>query len=308
MRITTIIVLTSMAAMVALVNPVCAGTKVDSRVPSQVLAIDGDTSDWQGLATIYLEDSVRVVGIAHDATNLYLSWSFSDERLARTVLSRGVTMWLDGEDKKKRTFGVRYTVSEALAKEISLDPRDKNPDQELARHQDFRGPGPGFEMRRLQDPGTITVINGETQEVFAESSDSTGLKAASALQDGVYCFELAVPLQMIGGKVSEQPEDKDRQLRVGVEIGGLSDAEREAMKEQMEEMRGKRMGMGMGMGGRGGMGGGMGGGRGGGMGGGMGGGRGGGMGPGGMGGRSGMRESKPEWLKVTLIGTPAVVQ
>jgi hypothetical protein len=301
MRFTTLIIVTSVVVTAALVNPVGGATKVDSQVPNQALVIDGDTSDWEGLTTIYLEESVRVVGIAHDATNLYLSWSFGDERLARTVLSRGVTMWLNGDNKRSKSFGVRYTVSEELAKEISIDPRDRSPDQESARRQVSGGPGPGIMMRRLQDPGMLTVIDGAHQDVFAESREGSDLKAASAQHDGVYCFEMAIPLEMIGGELNELPEDKERKLRIGIEIGGLSETEREEMKEQMEEMRGKRMGMGMG-GGRGGMGGGM---RG--MGGGMGRG-GGGMGPGGMGGPPGMSESKPEWLKVTLVAIPSVVQ
>ena len=41
---------------------------------------------WEGLPIRYLENSVRVLAVAHDAENLYLMWQFSDPHLAQRIL------------------------------------------------------------------------------------------------------------------------------------------------------------------------------------------------------------------------------
>jgi hypothetical protein len=95
----------------------------------------------------------------------------------------------------------------------------------------------------------------------------------------------------LGGKVAGRAPDKKREIALGIEVGGLTEGEKEMMREAM----GDRGGMGGG-GGTGGMGrGGGGGGRG-----------GGGMGRGGRGGPGGDRMERLlggeiVWVKVTLL-------
>ena len=96
------------------------------------------------------------------------------------------------------------------------------------------------------------------------------------------------PIQDIGGRLAEKSAGDNRRLKVGIEIGGLTEEEKEELRESMAARRGGGGMGGMGGGGRGGMRGGMGG---------MGGRGGGGMG------RSGMRkmfEDEIVWLSVVL--------
>jgi hypothetical protein len=70
-----------------------------------------------GLPTLYLGESLHVVSAAHDDDNLYLMYRFSDERLARSVFTRGVLLWFNGDGKtknKEEVFGIRYAGSEEI--------------------------------------------------------------------------------------------------------------------------------------------------------------------------------------------------
>ncbi len=83
--------------------------------------LDGDPSDWEGIPIAYLKDSLHVSAIAHDDDNLYLMYRFADEGLARRLLMRGVTLWINGDGKtknKKEEFAVRYPGSEQIAEQF----------------------------------------------------------------------------------------------------------------------------------------------------------------------------------------------
>ena len=115
------------------------------------------------------------------------------------------------------------------------------------------------EMR--PEAGALVVIRDGDKELV-EDADTRFLAASTAV-DGVYAYELGIPLDEIGGKISGASPAEQRKLAVGIQLGGLTEAEQDLLKEKMSEARNQ----GGGMGGRGGgMGGGMGG-RGGGMGG-----------------------------------------
>jgi hypothetical protein len=289
-------------------NPdVFAAKKIESSPIGDRIVLDGDPSDWEGVPLTYLEDSLHVSAIAHDDDNLFVMYRFADEGLARRLLVRGVILWINGDGKtknKKEEFAVRYPGSEQIAEQFkdedSGDGRYR-PETERSGPSGRGGPPPSLaSMRQL--PGELTVIRMGMKEMRIEN-DTGGPTAASAFHEGVFCYELKIPFADIGGKIADASTAKKRQLAIGVQIGGMTQAEMEtlqaAMKEEMSSLggsgsRGGGMGggppSGMGGGGIGGMGGG-------GMGaaGGMGGGRGGGGGD--------MRsQMDPEihWLSVTL--------
>ena len=145
-----------------------------------------------------------------------------------------------------------------------------------------------------QVPGRLTVIRMGMKETVDEN-DPDGPTAASAHNEGVFCYELKIPFAGIGGTIADTSPSKKRKVAIGIQIGGMTEAEMEMLEAAMKEKMGETGGMG---GSRGG--GGMGGGRSGGSMGGMGGGRGGGD----MGGRGGDTRNRMnpeiEWLSVTL--------
>ena len=282
--------------------------KIESSPAGDRIVLDGDPSDWEGIPINYLKDSLHVSAIAHDDDNLYVMYRFADEGLAHQLLMRGVTLWINGDGKtkkKKEEFAVRYPGSAQIAEQF----KDEDPREEQYRAETEGsgtpgrgGPPPSLASMR-QVPGQLTVIRMGMKETGNEN-DAGGPTAASAFNEGVFCYELKIPFADIGGKIADASPAKKRQVAIGVQIGGMTQAEMETVQAAMKE----KMGSTGGTGGRGGgMGGGppsgMGGGGVGGMGGGMG--AAGGMGGGGMGGGRGgdMRsrmDPEIEWLSVTL--------
>jgi hypothetical protein len=249
---------------------------------------------------------LHVSAIAHDDDNLYLMYRFADEGLARRLLMRGVTLWINGDGKtknKKEEFAVRYPGSKQIAEHFeNEDPRDQGYRTETGGSDTSGrgGPPPSLASMR-QIPGELTVIRMGMKEMKDEN-DTAGPTAASAFSEGIFCYELKIPIADIGGKIADAGSIK--KVAIGVQIGGMTQAEMESMQAAMREKMGGTGGQG-GRGG-GGMGGGppsgMGGGGIGGMGGGMG--ASGGMGGGGMGGGGEDMRSRLdpeiEWLSVTL--------
>ncbi len=274
-----------------------AAEKIESSPTGHRVVLDGDPSDWEGVPLNYLEDSLHIMAVAHDDDNLYLMYRFADHGLARRLLMRGVTLWINGDGKTKKKneeFAVRYPGSEQIAEQFE----DEDSWQGRSRPDETGttgrgGPPPSLASMR-QVPGRLTVIRMGMKETVDEN-DPDGPTAASAYNEGVFCYELKIPFAGIGGTVADTSPSKKRKVAIGIQIGGMTEAEMEMLEAAMKEKMGETGGMG---GSRGG--GGMGGGRSGGSMGGMGGGRGG----GGTDGRGGDMRSRMnpeiEWLSVTL--------
>ncbi len=152
---------------------VFAGSSISSQPAGQSIVVDGDCSDWEGIELQYFGEGIRTVGLTHDADHLYVMWRYGDERVARQVLARGVTVWVNGDGKKKDVVGVRYPGSEAIAEALPPLEGDQLPpgvDEDRARR-----------MRQeltVREPGFITIFEGEIETDLPEESES-GPAAAS---------------------------------------------------------------------------------------------------------------------------------
>ncbi len=247
-------------------TPVAGGSiSLESPAVAERITVDGNPSDWDDIPMTYLEGGLRVVAASHDDDHLYLMFRFSDERLARRLLQRGVILWINGDGKTKNkdeAFGIRYTGSEAIDEFLqATDPRvEAGSDSEGAG--DGRGPrGMSRLDKHRPEPGELTVIRYGVKDVVPEGLPLAP-NAASAIHDGVFCYELQIPLAEIGGKVAEQEPSKNRKVAVGIQIGGTTAAERENIEAAIQDSLGRGGGPQtggageMGGGGRGGMGGG----------------------------------------------------
>jgi uncharacterized membrane protein YgcG len=273
-------------------TPAAAAHTIESTFVADGIIIDGTTEDWGGWPVVYLEDSLRVFGVSHDQDNLYIMYRFGDARVAEQLLRRSVVLWINGDGKKKNkndAFGVRYAGSEEI--EASLEATRTTGEETSERHRSpHSGMGPPEGTAPMESKvGALTVIRDGIKEII-EETDSR-FQAASNAVDGVYAYELRIPLDEIGGKVAATSAAKHRKLAVGVQLGGLSEAEKELIESRMSEMREQRSDK---RGGTGGRGGGMGG---------RGGGMGGGSRPGGSGGGRPTLDAEIDWLVVELPPT-----
>jgi len=223
----------------------CKGNKIQNQWVDQKIAIDGKYVDWEGINQSILEDQNIVVGIANDENNLYLMFRGNDERMARRIRMMGVTVWLNKEGKKKKDFGILYTGSTDLhvsyrSETRSSDPKNRQMEERMQQMMEKQ-------RENLPKPGMIMIIQGEDKNERNEYS-LDGPAAGSAYENGVFCYEFKMPIP-----ISIESGDE---VKLGLELGGMSDEDRKAMMQEMGGMRGSGGRRGGGMGGRpGGMGG-----------------------------------------------------
>jgi len=277
-----------------------AAEKIESSPTGHRVVLDGDPSDWEGVPLNFLEDSLHIMAVAHDDDNLYLMYRFADQGLARRLLMRGVTLWINGDGKTKKKneeFAVRYPGSEQIAEQFEDEDSWQGRSRPDESGTSGRGDPPPSLASMRQVPGRLTMIRMGMKET-GDESDLDGPTAASAFNEGVFCYELKIPFADIGSQIADANPSKQRKVAIGIQIGGMTKAELEMLEAAMRE----KMGSMGGQGGRGG--GGTGGGPPSGMGGGGMGGMGGGRGGGGTDGRSGDTRSRMnpeiEWLSVTM--------
>ncbi len=230
------------AVAVSAVPSFSAGaTEVVESVPlGSRVTVDGHFDEWNGIPVHFLADSVHVLAVANDADTLYVMFRFSEPDLARSILRRGVVLWLDGDGRKRTSFGVRYGGSEEVAASLAgARGTERTAPPPAAGHERGRR----ARRRSEPEPGTVVVISGDGSDAKPEQLPG-GPVAASALADGVYCYEVAVPLRMVGGELERQPATAERRLELGLQIGGLSDAERRAMRGGHRGWGGLHLGLG----------------------------------------------------------------
>ena len=123
-----------------------AAVKIESSPAGDSIVLDGDPADWEGFPIAYLQDTLHVMAIAHDDSNIYVMYRFADQRLARQLLMRGVTLWINGDGKtknKNEEFAVRYPGSEQIAEQFENEgSREERYRAETDGSDTFGGGGP----------------------------------------------------------------------------------------------------------------------------------------------------------------------
>jgi hypothetical protein len=72
------------------------------------------------------------------------------------------------------------------------------------------------------------------KEIFEETNDE-GPSAASTVKEGLFSYELRIPFSDIGGKISDASPAKNRELAVGIMIGGITKEEEKVVQKEIKE-------------------------------------------------------------------------
>jgi hypothetical protein len=268
----------------------CNSKELKNQWAEKSLIIDGNFDDWEGYDLRYFEDENLIMGTLNDFENVYMMVRFTNMQLARKINRHGVTIWIDKQGKKKKTYGIQYTGSYDIHQNlIKLKQQLSQPD--FPMHDDNVQRLSARIKPDVPGPGKIRIIENEDKRELDENQ-LHGVAAGSQNYNGMFCYEFRLPLP-----IGLQSKEK---LDLCFEIGGLSSDE---MKDLMASRKGNPDGMSGRPGGVGGRPGGM-------------GGRPQGMGrPGGMGaGRGGFgRGQRPDskfieeqdiWMKLILAEKP----
>jgi hypothetical protein len=168
-------------------------------------------------------------------------YRFADERLARELLGRGVILWVNAEGKTKNkdeAYGLRYggssEIQSALEETAGQWPGGLPDGSQEGRQPPPRPAGPD-RMRTHADQ--LTRIRLGVKETVEQGTDAEPA-AASAVADQGFCYELRIPIADIGGKAAAQAPFESRKIAVGIQIGGLTEAEAEAAEGAPPDMPG----------------------------------------------------------------------
>lgn len=241
-----------------------------AKAPANV-SIDGKLTEWGDSLALYDIKSKLNYTIASDDTDLYVIAYVADKPTKRKIMAAGITISVNPEGKKHKTYSMTYPVPDGSA---IFKPHSASDDDEEDEVQ---------KPSLLQSTSIKVAGFKDVESDVITTSNTYGFKAAVKFDDKHnLVYEAAIPIKMLYLK-----KGKNDELEINIQINAV---------ERPDKGSEQGSGGGMGGGGRGSGGGGMGG----------GGGRGGGRHGGGGGGQSGsgsagsMGEATDFWVKMAL--------
>ncbi len=214
----------------------CKGDKIQNQWADHgKIAIDGKYADWEGIAQYTLEEQNIVAGLANDDIFLYFMFRGNDEQMARQIQMMGVTIWLNKEGKKQKDYGICYTGSTDIhisrrPEMAESDRRPKEMDERMKQMEERMKKTREKRRENLPNPGRIFVIHDDEKTEQSEISFE-GPAAGSAYKDEVFCYEFRMPLPI--------SIETGKEIKLGLELGGMNEEDQNAMRQEMREMRGQ---------------------------------------------------------------------
>jgi hypothetical protein len=228
----------------------CSTLQLESTWKDRDITLDGKGGDWLG-AKYYFEDSAVSVGLINDEQHLYVSMMTENPMIRAQVMRQGLTVWIDPQGGKDKTFGIKYPIGRQ-GEELESERMDAQKIMDEITREEM--------MQRLQESMTELEVLGPDEEVLAKMDieDAKGIEVKMRNAGGTFVYELKIPLS----------SSEKFPFAIGVETGDVIGVGFLSSKMQMKRPSGMRGGGRMpgsgggmppgggidGMGGRGGMG------------------------------------------------------
>lgn len=175
---------------------------------SQTLKIDGSGAGLNE-ATTNIPGPDVLVGIKNDKDNLYICMITSNRMTQMQMLALGSTVWIDGEGKKNKTFGVRFPVA-GLLQGHRFPARENQED-----------------LNRLIDVAQrqFEIIGSQTDEIRRiPVQEGKGVEARLGYANETLMCELKVPLQKSDAHPYAVNSEPAKTISIGLETGPFSAA------------------------------------------------------------------------------------
>ncbi|MFH1312489.1 MAG: hypothetical protein ABIJ00_04610 [Candidatus Eisenbacteria bacterium] len=165
----------------------CGGLELSSVWRDREVKIDGIPTEWQGTTT-YVEDSSVAVGIMNDDDYLYVSLSTSLRSVAAQIMARGLTVWLDPEGGKQKSFGIRCPIGA---------PQEMDDPSQFSKITQDRDKFTDMILEKLESSVEQLEIIGPTEDdvIRLFPSQLAGLEVRLGHQDGRFLYEVKIPLR-----------------------------------------------------------------------------------------------------------------
>jgi hypothetical protein len=236
-----------LVVIVGVAGAVTATAESKPAMKVSAMAVDGATGDWGAVAMQESETEPKLTAVAQDGAFLYATFSTRDLDAARRVVRSGAILWVNVRGAHSEAYGLRYRGTEAVQAAVNDAYRAQ---QAAEQAQADAAPSTGAEgsaapsgsaqaaagqdgQRRRRSAqegtqraplGTLEVLkDGAVIELLNNGARDGGPAAACAYAGGVAVYEFRVPLAESG-----IPADSERAIAVGFQIGGRTQAERDA--------------------------------------------------------------------------------
>jgi len=217
------------------------------------MLIDGQRTDWENLPFSYFEDEDVVLGLSNDNDNLYIFFSFRNKQWARMIHLSGLTLWLNGEGKKNKDWGIRFRGGPEMPGNMRDDRPEGTPFDPMA----------GMDYK-AEPPGAAFVILDEynDRELTVDTAGADGPAVGIAPANDIFTYEFRIPFTSDGNDIFKLPFTSDgndifkliaepgSKICIGSQWGGMN---QDAMKEMGRKIGGPPRGSGGMPGGGGGM-------------------------------------------------------
>ena len=194
------IILLSVLVVAALLTG-CNSIGLQSSWKDRKIVIDGNDEDWKD-QKYYIRDKNITVGVMNDERYLYLCFYPSNRKLSERLIKQGLTIWFNGDDKKKKDFGIKFP----LGLKDGVKERSK-------RDLNYKEIEPKMIEKLMTDMFNKLEIldSNKNDEKIVEIKNLVGMEIALGVQKGVFVYELKIPYkynQVYSATIGAEPGSK----------------------------------------------------------------------------------------------------
>ena len=184
--------------VVAVLLTGCNSIELQSSWKDRTIKIDGNDDDWKD-KKYYIRDKNISIGVMNDEKYLYLCFYPTNRKLSEQLLRQGLTIWFNGEGKKKKDFGIKFPLGlKNMMKDRSkTDSNFKDIEPEM------------IENMVKKKSKKLEILGSRKEDVKTlEIKNLVGIEIALGVQKGVFVYELKIPYehnQVYSASVGAEP-------------------------------------------------------------------------------------------------------
>jgi hypothetical protein len=215
--------------------------KIPSKWDKAEIKIDGNDSEWQK-NMYFVENDKIMVGTKNDENYFYFCLKTSDRATIRSIMTLGLTVWVNNSDNKDKKFGIHYPLNFMGKGERMRVPEFDNPEK---NKPDDMKHDIDEKLSKLKSQMEILINDDEDSWHTDIDEAKTKYKIMAEFNNvnDIFVYELAIPLKSDYSELSINPV-KDMPLGIGLETGEFKRPERNMNSDRGSGMPGEMPPMG----------------------------------------------------------------
>jgi hypothetical protein len=168
------------------------GKDIEAKSPwiSHPILLDGQMTDWPDGSANFIAEKDALIRVANDSTKVFVMLAFKKAQWAMIIRSSGLTVWLDGQGKKKKIFMLKLVDGPPLDEmRAAMGDQKDSPEQ----------PSPEMMGRMQERDGRMEKSFNCAQKGYLEEKPipldgSQGPAAGFGFSNGFFAYEFSIPL------------------------------------------------------------------------------------------------------------------